>query len=199
MFRRVRTLVFLLSAAVACLSMLPLASAAQETSPASRVGGSYVGVGFSYGSENFDRNDASNIDDAQGGVFWLGYRLSSAWAIETQVEYLTGFDLTVAGQDGGGQYVAATLNAKIFPLSTILPEVVEPFLFAGAGAGRVQVSSGLLSTIEEIGFIARFGGGVDFYVLPNVALQASTSYVQGTQDLQNFNYVSTVAGVQYSF
>ena len=180
--------------AVLALSVAPRAAWADEDS---RAGTSYAGIGFGYGFENFDRNDASNVDDAMGVDIWFGYRINDFWATETQVEYLRGFDLTLAGFDGDGDYIAATVNAKIFPFVRLLPSRIEPFVFMGAGAGWIQVDLGSNSDIEEVAFLVRAGGGLDFYVLDNLALQISTSYVQPTQDLDDFAYVSTVAGIQY--
>lgn len=192
----VRLLASCVAMAVAAVLTAAVEARAEEESP---VGRSYAGLGFGYGFENFDRNDATNVDDAVGLDFWMGYRITEFWAIETQLEYMDGFDLTIAGQDGNGQYVAATLNAKIFPFARILPARIEPFLFAGAGAGRIQVNVRSTSDIEEIAFLGRAGGGVDFYIWKDLALQISTSFVQGTQDLNNFSYVSTVVGLQYRF
>jgi len=177
-----------LMVAVLVLSAAPRTALADEDS---RAGSSYFGIGFGYGFENFDRNDASNVDDAAGVDIWLGYRITDFWATETQVE--------LAGFDGDGDYIAATVNAKLFPFVRLLPSRIEPFVFFGAGAGWIQVDLGSNSDIEEVAFLVRAGGGLDFYVLDNLALQISTSYVQPTQDLNNFSYVSTVAGLQYRF
>ncbi len=165
----------------------------------SRVGRSYAGIGFGYGFENFDRHDASNVDDAAGVDIWFGYRISEFWATETQVEYMRGFDLTIAGLDGDGDYITTTVNAKVFPFARLLPSRIEPFVFAGVGVGWFQVSLGTNADIDDIAFLVRAGGGVDLYVLEDLALQFSTSYVQPTFDLSNFAYVSTVAGLQYRF
>ena len=182
------------------LAVSPLAAAAQDGSAeGTRVGRSYAGAGLSYGVQNFDRDEATNVDDAYGGNFWLGYRLADFWSLETQVEYLNGFDLTFAGLDGDGDYITATINAKFYPLARMVPGRIEPFVFLGAGAGRIQVSVGGRSDIEEVAFLTRAGGGVDVYVVENVAVQLSASFVQPTQDLNNFSYTSTMIGIQYSF
>ena len=91
------------------------------------------------------------------------------------------------------------MNAKFFPLATLVPNRIEPFVFVGAGAGWIQVSLGGRSDIEEVGFLTRAGGGVDFYIAEDVAIQVSTSFVQPTQDLNNYSYTSTMIGVQYRF
>jgi len=183
----------------ALLAVQPLAASAQEGSADASLVGSYVGAGFSYGVQNFDRDEATNVDDAYGGIFWMGYRLADLWSLETQVEYLKGFDLTFAGEDGDGQYITATVNAKFFPLATLVPNRVEPFVFVGLGAGWIQVSVGGRSDIEEVAFLTRAGGGIDFYITPEVAIQASASFVQPTQDLSNYSYTSTMIGLQYRF
>ncbi len=195
---RIRRLTIALVWAV--LAAQPLAASAQEGSgDASRAGTSYVGAGFSYGVQNFDRDEATNVDDAYGGNFWIGFRLADFWSLETQVEYLNGFDLSFAGQDGDGEYIAATVNAKFFPLATLVPGRVEPFVFVGAGAGRIRVSISGRSSIDEVAFLTRAGGGVDFYIVEDLAIQVSASFVQPTQDLNNYSYTSTMIGLQYRF
>ena len=76
---------------------------------------------------------------------------------------------------------------------------VEPFLYAGIGLGWVELDAGSAGSIDDTGFIARFGGGFDLYVTESVALQVSSSYVLTTGDLEDLDYVSLVAGVQYRF
>ncbi len=158
----------------------------------------YLGLGAGFGFENFDGTQGLDIDEAFGFDAWGGYRIVPLVAAEVQLEYLNGFDTTIFGLDIDGQAVAFTGNAKLFPLAEV-SDRVEPFLYAGIGVGWFEFDVGPFGTTDESDFIARFGGGIDLYVTENVAFQVSSSYVLTTGDLDDLDYVSLVAGVQYRF
>ena len=78
---------------------------------------------------------------------------------------------------------------------------VQPFLLAGVGLMQVEAKDtvGVGLSIEEEDFAARFGGGVDFYINPNIAVVIDVGYVLPTGDLDGLDYVSFSGGFQYRF
>jgi opacity protein-like surface antigen len=158
----------------------------------------YLGLGAGFGFENFDDTGGLDFDEAFGLDIWGGYRFVPLFATEVQLEYLNGFDTTIFGVDVDGQAVAFTGNAKLFPLAEV-SDRVEPFLYAGIGVGWFEFDVGPFGTTDESDFIARFGGGIDLYVTESVAFQGSASYVLTTGDLEDLDWISLVAGMQYRF
>jgi len=157
----------------------------------------YLGIGAGFGFENFDGIGGVDVDAAFGFDAWGGYRFNKWIATELQLEYLNGFDATI-GVDIEGQAVTFGANLKLFPLACVLNDRIQPFVMAGPGFTWVQLEAGGLK-VDELDFSARFGGGIDFWVTDNVALQASSSYVLTTGDLDGTDYISLVAGIQYKF
>ena len=153
----------------------------------------YLGLGAGFGFENFDGTGGLDIDEAFGFDIWVGYRFVPLFATEVQLEYLNGFDAAFID----GQAFAFTGNAKLFPLAEV-SDRVEPFLYAGIGVGWFEID-GPFGTADESDFIARFGGGIDLYLTESVAFQVSSSYVLTTGDLEDLDWISLVAGVQYRF
>ena len=159
--------------------------------------GFYLGIGPGFGFENFDVPGGIDIDAAFGFDAWGGYKFNEWIATELQLEYLNGFDIDVANIDG--QAVTFGANVKLFPFAFVLTDRIQPFLMAGPGFTWLQLDVGPLGTADDLGFSARFGGGIDFYITDNVALQASSSYVLTTGDLDGADYISLVTGIQYKF
>jgi hypothetical protein len=60
-----------------------------------------------------------------------------------------------------------------------------------------KVGVGLRAKGED--FAARFGGGVDIYFNPNIAVVIDAGYVLPTGDLDGLDYVSFSVGFQYRF
>jgi hypothetical protein len=48
-------------------------------------------------------------------------------------------------------------------------------------------------------FAARFGGGLDFYVDPNIVITLDSSYVLPTGDAEDLDHVTISLGIQYRF
>jgi opacity protein-like surface antigen len=158
----------------------------------------YVGIGAGFGFENFDGTGGLDIDTAFGFDAWGGYKFNKWIATELQLEYLNGFDAKILGIDIDGQAVTFGANLKLFPLASVLPDRVQPFVMAGPGFTWLELDAGGFDA-DELDFSARFGGGIDFYLTDNIALQASSSYVLSTGDLDGTDYISLVAGLQYKF
>jgi opacity protein-like surface antigen len=154
--------------------------------------GFYSGIGAGFGFDNFDGFGGIDIDAAFGLDAWGGYQFNKWIATELQLEYLNGFDIAFIE----GQAVTFGANLKVFPLASVLTDCIQPFVMAGPGFTWMQFDAGVGNDLE---FSARFGGGIDFYITDNVALQVSSSYVLTTGVLDGLDYISLVAGVQYKF
>lgn len=161
--------------------------------------GPYLGIGVGFGFNNFEDTGGLNIDPAYGFDAWGGYKFNEWVAAELQLEYLNGFDTSGFFVDVKAQVVTFGGNLKVFPLASVLSRRIQPFLLAGPGFTWIGLDANLLGQADELDFSARFGGGIDFYVTDNVALQLSSSYVLTTGSIDGADYISLVAGVQYKF
>jgi opacity protein-like surface antigen len=188
--------------------IIALASPTQATEPDYAATGPYLGVGAAFAWDNFDNIGRLDPDMAYGFNAWGGYRFLSYLAAELQIEYVNGFDdqaeiwirdifpspLLLDRSDAEGEAVTFTGNLKAYlPLGRF-----QPFVLAGVGLGYVEFDLGRRKS-SDTDFAARFGGGIDFYVTEALALQISSSYVLQTGDLNGFDYVSLIAGLQYRF
>lgn len=161
--------------------------------------GPYLGIGVGFGFNNFEDTGSLNIDPAYGFDAWGGYKFNEWVAAELQLEYLNGFDTSGFFVDVKAQVVTFGGNLKVFPLASVLSRRIQPFLLAGPGFTWIELDANSLGRADELDFSARFGGGIDFYVTDNVALQLSSSYVLTTGSIDGSDYISLVAGVQYKF
>lgn len=171
--------------------------------------GPYVGIGLGLGYENY-HTDAPITDPSAGYGFdaWGGYRWFSWLATELQLEYLNGFNFRFnAPPEPGigfeGEQVTFTGNVKVYPPMNWR---IQPFALAGVGLGYTKFERTVADWKEsDTGLAARFGGGVDFWVTENVALNANASYIlQREQDDllssdNNLDYISVVIGAQMRF
>jgi opacity protein-like surface antigen len=141
----------------------------------------------------------SETDTTAGFKLYGGYRLNPHFALEAEFEMLPEADVDI---DGLGKIAelqtwALTGNAKVFPLTGR----TQPYALIGIGIQGVEfedsVGAGLSQT--ESGFAVRFGGGLDFYITENVVASAGVDYVLPTGDVEDLDYVSFGAGIQYRF
>ena len=157
--------------------------------------GFYVGAGLGLGFEQFDGFGGLDVDTGIGFDGWAGYRLTPHFAAELQLEYIDRFDLSIGGVDVLElETLAFTGNLKGY-LST---GWLQPFAVVGIGVLRVDIDS-IIGSGSDSDFVARFGGGVDLYISPNLSLGTTASYVLGTGDIDGLDYVSLVFGAQYRF
>ena len=70
---------------------------------------------------------------------------------------------------------------------------------AGPGFTWVEQNARGVSSQDDLDFSSRWGGGVDFYVTDNLALQAQASYLWTIGRVGDFDYTSLVLGLQYMF
>jgi opacity protein-like surface antigen len=146
------------------------------------------------------RTNSSDLDNAWGMNARAGYRLHPRFALEGQWEWLTDTDRENTLSDGTRvddkiSLFTLTGNAKYY----LLTERIQPYAIAGAGWSRSRIKQSFDSTRRNNGFTARFGGGVDLYGSPDVALSLEAAYVLNTGGLDDLSYVSLGAGLTLRF
>ncbi len=154
--------------------------------------GFYLGAGLGLGVAQFEGSGGVNFDTGVGFDLWGGYRFAPNLAAEMQLEYLNRFNSSFGGSDFQGSVLAFTWNLKCY-LET---GWIQPFFLAGIGLLRAELD-GVLA--RDTDFAARFGGGVDFYTWSNTSLGLTASYVLATGDVDVFDYVSLILGVEHRF
>ncbi|MDH5305988.1 MAG: porin family protein [Myxococcales bacterium] len=144
----------------------------------------------------------------------VGYRLRPRLATEVQFEWLTKSQVNSSGDFEQNDVFelsswVVTVNAKGYVIPT---GRVQPFLSAGVGMISVDTKEnaivwneytqqfvGLDMRNDDMGFVLRMGGGVDFAVTRNLVVEFDISYVQPTGGVSPFSYVSGGMGLQYRF
>lgn len=141
-----------------------------------------------------------NVDNSFGYGGRLGYRLHPRVALEGQFELLNNIEIDV--QDAAGveskdelQAYSVTGNAKGY----FATGRFQPYAIAGAGWMRTRLKPDVTSTQHHNGFTARFGGGIDIYGSPDVALTLESTYVLATGGTADLDNISLSAGLMLRF
>jgi len=127
-----------------------------------------------------------------------GYRFHPHFSGEVQFEWLAPRDIERGGSNVAKlNTVTATANAKGY----LLNGPIQPYLLTGIGLMHsdldVKASAGLSERSDD--FLARFGGGVDFYVNPEAVLTLESNYMLPTGDASDLDHVLVSVGLQYRF
>ena len=162
-------------------------------------------------------------DTAVGFELYGGYRFHPNFAIEAEFEMLPeadiDIDIDLVDPDSPAERVriaeleaeleswTITVNLKAFwPIRRSPTEPIgriHPFVLVGIGAMRAEIEETEVLGISESesGFVARFGGGLDFYLTEHIVASAGADYLLPTGDLQDLDlaYVSFGGGLQYRF
>jgi hypothetical protein len=177
------------AAAAVALSMTLGGSSSAEEGPAvdyNRLGGYFELAGV-YSWANYRDHDLSG--SPQGGVSIRGgNRFHRNVAIEFQYEFMN--NRTIAAQSalamqelGVWQTDAythqVTFNARAYPWSDqeggffreLVDGRLQPYALTGIGAGIWATPDG-----DGVGFVARFGLGLDFYLTEHIALTLEGTY-----------------------
>ena len=135
--------------------------------------------------ETIDNDGVTEVGTGVSGR--LGYRLSPQLAVEGQADWSGDF------AEGGLDVTSTTItgNLKYY----LAQEKVQPYLLAGIG---VQIADTNF-TSSESAFVARVGGGLDFYLSERFGLLGEVAYNIPTGDLDGFDYLSVGWGVFYRF
>jgi len=154
---------------IALMGMLGAAAQAQAEDDFGR-SGPYLGLGFALGFDNFqDIPGFVDIDTAFGFDFWAGYRLIPNIAVEAELEYLNGFDISISSLEV--DQLVLTGNVKFVGTGR-----VQPFLMFGLGMFHLSTELGG-SDWSDTGFAARAGAGLDIYITESISVGAKASYV----------------------
>jgi opacity protein-like surface antigen len=171
-----------------------------------------------------DINPASNpsfdLDESFGANALLGYRIWSWFALELQYEWVDEYDIK------GSVELPIPLSGKLYSIEGhtltantkwIIPFWrIQPYLLLGGGVAMSDVSKGSLGDAftglgadiddgKHVKPAARAGLGVDLYITKHIVVNAQASAVLTTLknpdlgDIDDLNYMSFAAGLQYRF
>lgn len=126
----------------------------------------------------------------------VGYRVLPWLAAEGEFEWLSEADVNVSGFGSLATLESwiLTANAKAYPITGRF----QPFGLLGIGYMNAELSA-LGFSQDEGGFAARFGGGVDYYITPNIVGSLDVSYVLPTGNIEDIDFVSIGWGFAYRF
>ena len=190
-----------------CFLAVPKLAVADESEDARLRSGAILGVNFVYVISDFDFESSSfDSDDPLGVEVSAGYRFNRYVSLEGILQYISEFDIDVnAGFPAtftawGLSFMPAT---KVYPLADVLPPWVQPFGQFGIGVLFAHSDGFGSDNDATAGF--RFGGGVDFYLAPQVVLRAGGGYVLAASDMTLFgedvtpSYAPITAGFEFRF
>jgi hypothetical protein len=156
--------------------------------------GWYVGLGGGYAKELFDGGDSGDSGFAQ---IRAGYHFLRFAALEAQLEYTPKFKGKSAASGVDVATWATWLNIKGYPTAP-WTGLLQPFGMIGVSWMWARVTgSAVNGSIEEGGFAARFGGGLDVYVTRHIMLTAEAAYVLPTGELDDLSQVQIGGALQY--
>jgi hypothetical protein len=161
-----------------------------------------------------------DLDESAGFNALLGYRVWSWFAVELQYEWVDEYDingsidlpLAISGKLYSIEGHTLTANTKwIIPFWRI-----QPYLLIGGGLAISDVNKGgLADAFVALGAdiddgtnyepVGRGGIGVDLYITEHILINAQASAVLTTLgspdigDVDDLNYMSFAAGLQYRF
>jgi opacity protein-like surface antigen len=143
--------------------------------------------------------------DAGGVRGKFGRRCHSRFSVEFEMEWLDDFAGEVVNLSNGEvasdinfSTIAGTINTKGY----LLTGRVQPFVLVGVGAMSVRgdakdSGSGVKTSQDDGHLVARFGGGIDFYVNRHWVVSGQADYVYSTTNLESTNYISVGFGAMY--
>lgn len=155
--------------------------------------GAYAGGGVSLAFEDFDMPPGSSADDAIALDLIAGYRMNPLFAVEGEAQLLDDYDLDGVGGDVDG--VALTGNAKFFPAAAT--SAIQPFLLAGMGL--LSLDGPHRIDANETNWMYQIGAGVDFPIADRTLLEVKGTYRFPQGALDDFQYWTLGANVQYRF
>ncbi len=142
-----------------------------------------------------DFKDQGSVDDSLGLDLRAGVRLHPHFATELAFQWIEGFDVSNGGNLNEIEIWTLTGNVKAY----LLTGQVQPFAMLGMGVmeSEKELIGGLVR--EDTVFVARLGGGLDFYASKNVVLVLEVSYVLPAPSIEELKYLSLSWGFQYRF
>ena len=131
----------------------------------------------------------------------VGYRFLDFLAIEGMGEFMPHFN------GKSGRYLSADtsiwstwLNAKLYPTAR-WTGLLQPYLLAGVGGMWGDTKGGVtaLNNINDNGFAARFGAGIDIFLTEHLFLTTDAAYLLPTGDASELDQVVVGGALQYRF
>jgi opacity protein-like surface antigen len=150
-----------------------------------------------YGVYAFDMYRGTNInfDGSPGANVRIGYRGYKWFALEAEVEWISGFD----SNKGGGidsRTIIGGFNGRFYPIGGRF----QPYALVGVNGMNVRVDNDAGgSDSNDTDFAFRGGLGIDIYAHRNIVVGIEGSYVWGVGDVWEMDYVSVGAGILYRF
>jgi hypothetical protein len=165
--------------------------------------GFYLGLAGTWGIEKFQDSNNINADDSIGFNARAGYRALSWLSAEVQGEWMANFNLNLGPEDGKIEMHLIGANLRL----NLPTGLIQPYLLLGGGymhadlrgvhQGNVQKS--FTDGADGDGGFGRFGGGMEFYPWPWLAVDLGIAYVLPTGDVDNLDYLSVTWGALYRF
>ncbi len=170
-----------------------------------------------------------SLEESGGINAHAGYRAASFFAIELEYEWIDKYDIKgsasipVPPVSGSGALYSIEGHTLTANTKWIIPFWrIQPYLVLGAGIAISDVDRGdlydtpaIAQVLEDAGldiksgnhtnFAGRAGLGLDLYLTKNIVLNAEASTVLTTLkepdvgDVDDLNYMSFAAGLQYRF
>src|SRR5262245_33557381 len=178
----------------------------------------YVGLGALIGIQSFGDIGLQSAsaggpaitaevhNQSWGGEMRAGYRFHPYLAAELQGQYNGQFDVkgNAIGRPllGTVRAVTSTANLKLYPLTGILTDVVQPYALGGVGilwADTQDKVVGAHLPVGDVEFAGRGGIGVDTYISPMLAVYMEGSYVAPTGSLAGYGLAAITCGAQFHF
>jgi opacity protein-like surface antigen len=159
--------------------------------------GAYVGLAGTWGVEKFNDMNNVNTDDSIGFNARAGYRALSWLSAEVQGEWLANFDIDFGADHGNIEMHLIGGNLRL----NLPTGLIQPYGLLGGGWMHANLADAEVnpSGLDGDGAFARFGGGMEFYPWPWLALDFGVSYVLPTGDVDNLDFVSLSWGALYRF
>ncbi|MCR9094381.1 MAG: porin family protein [bacterium] len=140
-----------------------------------------------------------DIDDVAGFDAVLGYRAGDHVAVEAQFDYLDSAEIAVEGFFFGNPVaeldsITATVNAKLYAATGRF----QPYALFGVGVMRTELTATSVND-DATGPVIRFGGGAEFFVTRNIAIDLGVDYLLPRDDVEDLDYVSYGGGLVLHF
>jgi hypothetical protein len=116
-------------------------------------------------------------------------------AIEGELQYLDEFDLDGVSGEIDGWTLSG--SAKFFPLEPTQP--IQPFLAGGLGIAEFDLDGPGGIDADDTDWMFLVGVGVDFPIADRTLLEVRASYRSPQDDLDDLEYWTLGANVQYRF
>jgi hypothetical protein len=141
--------------------------------------GPYAKLGLAIGFPN-ENHRLPDVDPGAGLDFAGGWRVTPWLAAELDMNFIAGADVAHTNHDLS--VFAATVNVKAYPLGALDADqvpftAVQPYLLFGIGGGEVR-----LHHSHKGSFLARFGGGVDWWISESWGAYFDLGYVVVEKD-----------------